>query len=54
MASMIGRMVHKWKNAEYVCINVKETYTPEEIRDKSICIQADIGEVLKKFKDSDS
>lgn len=39
-------MVHEWKNAKYICINAKEAYAPEEIRDRSICIQADIGEVL--------
>lgn len=48
------RMVHEWKNAEYICINAKEAYAPEEIRDRSICIQMDIGEVLKQFMDSDS
>lgn len=47
------RMTHKWKDAKYICINSQEAYAPEEIRDRSICIQADIGEVLKKFKDSD-
>ena len=48
------RMIHEWKNAEYICINAKESYAPEEIRDSSICIQADIGEVLQQFMDSDS
>lgn len=43
------QMVQKWKNAEYVCINAKEAYAPEEIINKSICIQADIGEVLKQL-----
>lgn len=43
------RMVHKWKNAEYVCINAKEAYAPEEIRDRSVCIQEDIAEVLKQL-----
>lgn len=46
------RMVHEWKNTEYICINAREAYAPEEIRDRSICIKADIGEVLKQFKDS--
>ena len=46
------RMVREWKNAKYICINAKEAYAPEEIKDSSICIQADIGEVLKQFKDS--
>lgn len=43
------RMVREWKNARYICINAKEAYAPEEIRDRSICIQADIGEVLKQL-----
>lgn len=47
------RMAHEWKNAEYICINAKESYAPEEISDRSICIKADIGEVLKHLMDSD-
>lgn len=47
------RMVYEWKNAEYICINAKEAYAPEEIRDRSVCIKTDIGEVLKQCKDSD-
>lgn len=43
------RMVHEWKNSEYICINAKEAYAPEEIKDKSICIHGDIGEVLKQL-----
>ncbi len=42
-------MVYERKKAEYICINAKETYAPEEIKDRSICIQADIGEVLKQL-----
>ena len=41
------RMVHEWKNVEYICINAKETYVPEEIKDRALCIHADIAEVLK-------
>lgn len=47
------RMAHEWKNAEYICINAKEAYAPEEISDRSICIKEDIGEVLKHLMDSD-
>ena len=43
-------MVREWKNAKYICINAKEAYAPEEIKDSSICIQADIGEVLKQLR----
>lgn len=43
------RMAHKWKKANYICINAKEAYAPEEIKDKSLCIQGDIAEVLKQL-----
>lgn len=46
-------MVHEWKSAVYVCVNAKESYAPKKIIDRSICIQADIGEELKQFKSSD-
>lgn len=36
------------EKAVYVCINYGEAFAPEEIIDKSICINGDIGEVLKK------
>lgn len=32
--------------AVYACINYGEAYVPGEIVDRSICINADIGEVL--------
>lgn len=32
--------------ATYACINYGEVYVPEEIAKRSICINADIGEVL--------
>lgn len=35
--------------AKYVCINYGEAYVPEEIAKRSICINADIGEVLKQL-----
>ena len=33
-------------NAFYACINYGEAFCPEEIEDKSVCIDGDIGEVL--------
>lgn len=35
--------------AIYACINYGEAYVPKEIKDRSICIQADIGGVLKRL-----
>lgn len=43
------RMVREWKLAKYICINAQEVHAPEEIKGRSICIQADIGEVLKRL-----
>ncbi len=36
-------------NAAYVCMNYGEAYAPKEIEDRSICIDGDIGTVLKKL-----
>ena len=35
--------------AFYTCINKGEAYCPERIEDRSVCIDGDIGEVLKKL-----
>lgn len=43
------RMTHQWKNAVYVCLNNGEAYAPDEIKDKSICINGDIGEILYRL-----
>ena len=34
------------KDATYVCINRSEAYCPEDIADRSICINADIGKTI--------
>ena len=34
------------EKASYICVNLGETYCPEEIVDRSICINADIGKVI--------
>lgn len=41
------RMVHEWKDAVYVCVNNGEAYAPDEIREKSVCINADAREILE-------
>jgi hypothetical protein len=42
-------MTYQWSNATYACLNYGEAIAPEEIRKKSICINADIGEILEKL-----
>ena len=39
-------MTDSWDDATYVCINLNEAAAPTEIEGKSICVGADIGEVL--------
>lgn len=36
-------------DALYVCVNLGESFTPDEIQDRSICIDADIGSVLDRL-----
>ena len=43
------QMTDKNKNATYTCINYGEVFAPSEIRNRSICIDGDIGEVLEKI-----
>ena len=43
------RMVNEWKNATYACINLGEAYAPREIQSNSICINEDIGNILKQL-----
>ncbi|MCD8218304.1 MAG: Sir2 silent information regulator family NAD-dependent deacetylase [Clostridiales bacterium] len=43
------RMVHEWPDATYACINLNEAYAPDELREKAICINDDIGKVLEQL-----
>jgi len=44
------QMTDQNPKAVYACVNDGEAYAPKEIADRSICIDGDIGEVLKKLK----
>ena len=35
--------------AIYVCLNYGEAYAPDEIIEKSICINGDIGDILSRL-----
>ena len=43
------QMTMENKNSIYSCINYKEAFYPEQIKDRSICIDGDIGEILKEI-----
>ncbi len=40
------RMTAKNPRAVYACLNLGEAYAPDAIRERSICIDGDIGEIL--------
>ena len=41
------QMTNAYPHAFYVCLNRDEAFAPEEIRRKSVCMNEDIGEILK-------
>ncbi len=47
------KMVYQNPKAAYACVNLSEAYCPAEIRKRSICIDEDIDEVLKKLRSAE-
>lgn len=45
-------MVMENKKASYACINYQEAFCSNELEERSICLDGDIGEVLKEIKTS--
>lgn len=43
------QMTYRNLKAIYACVNNGEMYAPKEIADRSVCIDGDIGEVLKEL-----
>lgn len=43
-------MVYKWNKAVYACVNLDKGDVPREIKEKSICIQGDIGATLERME----
>lgn len=43
------QMTEEWPDAMYACLNYGQAFAPDEIKDKSICINGDIGEILAKL-----
>ena len=43
------QMTNKFQHAFYVCLNQSEAYAPAEITRKSVCMNEDIGEILKEL-----
>lgn len=45
-------MTAKNLDAIYVCINQGQAFCPQEIEQQSVCINADIGQVLHSLSDT--
>lgn len=45
------KMTYEWTRATYACLNLGEAVAPKEIEKKSICIDGDVGAVLKELKE---
>ena len=43
-------MVYENSQSVYACLNYGEAYSPNEIADRSICINGDIGETLIRLQ----
>jgi len=43
------KMTAQNKNAAYVCINLGESYCPDEIARQAVCVNADIGETISNL-----
>lgn len=43
------QMVNEWPSATYACLNYGQAYAPEEIREKSICVNQDVGAVIDEI-----
>lgn len=41
------KMTYENPNAAYVCVNFQEAFAPRELQKQSLCIEKDIGEVLR-------
>ena len=44
------QMTYQNPKAFYICINYGEAYAPREIAQRSVCINSDIGEVIKSIQ----
>lgn len=43
------QMTDKWQHAHYICLNYGQAYAPDEIKDKSVCVNKDIYEVIRRL-----
>ena len=44
------KMAYEWKDALHVCLNYGEAFAPDELKNKSICINGDIGTIVNQLR----
>ncbi|MDO5339378.1 MAG: Sir2 silent information regulator family NAD-dependent deacetylase [Eubacteriales bacterium] len=43
------QMTDKWSHAHYICLNYGQACAPDEIKEKSVCVNKDIDEVIRRL-----
>lgn len=43
------QMTARWPQAFYICVNLDQAWAPEEIRDRSLCLNGDLSRILEKL-----
>lgn len=43
------QMAARWPQAFYICVNLDQAWAPEEIRDRSLCLNGDLSRILEKL-----
>ena len=46
---LFQKMTIQNPNAVYSCVNLSDAYAPTEIKRQSVCLDGDIGAILKKI-----
>ena len=44
------QMTLRWSGAFYICVNRGQAFSPPEIRERSLCVDRDIGPVLEELR----
>ncbi|MBS6955151.1 MAG: Sir2 silent information regulator family NAD-dependent deacetylase [Enterocloster asparagiformis] len=44
------QMTLQWSRAFYICVNRGQAFSPPEIRERSLCVDGDIGPVLEELR----
>lgn len=48
------RMTYQWQDAFYVCLNYGEAWAPDEILDRSVCVNGDVKDIVRQLEMEDA